>query len=164
VVDDEDLLDLRVDLGRDALDRADEVADGVIGNHEDRDPLPGHALKSSSRVEIALGSAVLLLAMLLATASMRDNESRTLDLVRALAQGRLWIDPDAGNTVDRAVANGHVYAGGAPGLAFALLPFQLGWFRGGAAQVWLLTVIGAALPLALGAVGVRRAARAGGAS
>ena len=107
---------------------------------------------------------MLLLALVLATAIAQNNENRTLDLLRAMSHGRLTIDADHANTVDTAFANGHFYSGGAPGLAFALLPFQLGWFQGGGAQVWLLTVIGAAVPLALGAVGVRRAARAFGAS
>jgi hypothetical protein len=102
----------------------------------------------------------------LATATAADNENRTLDLVRALTAGRLWIDPDAGNTVDLARAGGHFYSGGAPGLAFVLLPFQLvlGFLLEGPRLVLALTVLGAGVPLALSAVGVRRAVSAAGAS
>lgn len=106
----------------------------------------------------------LLLAALLATASARDNESRTLCLVRALSAARLWIDPDAGSTIDRAVANGHVYSGGAPGLAFALAPAHLLLrpFLAGPPLVLALTLLGASLPFALSVVGVRRAVAASG--
>jgi hypothetical protein len=129
-------------------------------------------LKSSSRVEIALGSAVLLLALVLATGIAQNNENRTLDLLQALSHGRLtidpelWIDQGHANTVDTAFANGHFYSGGAPGLAFALLPFQVvfGAFLSGGRLVWVLTALGAGVPLALSAIGVRRVVAAFGAS
>lgn len=116
----------------------------------------------------------------------RDNENRTLDLLRAMAQGKLTIDADAANTVDtsfvlgsRASAAGlalsgvvpaqllsgeHTYSGGAPGLPLALAPVHAVLRRvvpeRSTALVWLLTVVGAGLPLALGAVAIRRAALA----
>ena len=53
--------------------------------------------------------------MFLATGSARDNENRTLDLLGALAHGKVTIDETAGNTVDKAFREGHFYSGGAPG-------------------------------------------------
>jgi hypothetical protein len=120
--------------------------------------------------------AVLLVASVFASPSPHHNENRTLDLVRAMSQGRLTIDADASNTVDKAFvpdvagvgSSGHFYSGGAPGLAFALLPAYVAArpaILDGLPAVVLpesllvlfLTLVGAALPLAVGAVGVRRA-------
>jgi hypothetical protein len=104
-------------------------------------------------------------AALLATAAQGHNENRTFDLLRALGHGRLTIDPDARNTVDKALVAGHYYSGGAPGLAFFLLPSFVVLERlfSGDLLVYLLTFLGAGIPLALGALGVRRAAAAAGA-
>ncbi len=112
-----------------------------------------------------LFAAVLLAALVLASATASHNENRTIDLVRALAAGRLSIDADASNTGDRALVDGHYYSGGAPGLAFALLPAGVFLVRvlAGNALVFALTFLGAGVPLALGTLGVRRAASAMGA-
>ncbi|MEZ0229313.1 MAG: hypothetical protein ACAI25_11860, partial [Planctomycetota bacterium] len=104
---------------------------------------------------------MLLLGALLATASARDNENRTLDLAAALSKGRVSIEDELprGPTVDLARVGSHVYSGGAPGLAFTVLPARLV-----TDSVLLLTILGASVPLALGALGVRRGALALGAA
>ncbi|HZU97195.1 MAG TPA: hypothetical protein VFF73_10905, partial [Planctomycetota bacterium] len=129
--------------------------------------MPAHEQESSSRGPVARGDARLLAALLLAAALLGGaatgyNENRSIALVRALAHGRLWIDPDAWTTVDRAIKDGHFYSGGPPGLAFALLPAYLVLERvlDGLPLVYALTFLGAGVPLALGALGVRRAASA----
>jgi len=129
-----------------------------------------HGNESSSKGANALGNprlfaALLLVAAVLASAAHGHNENRTFDLLRALGHGRLTIDPDARNTVDKALVDGHYYSGGAPGLAFFLLPAFVVLERifSGDVLVYLLTFLGAGVPLALGALGVRRAAAAAGA-
>ncbi|MCO5169460.1 MAG: hypothetical protein M9894_24215 [Planctomycetes bacterium] len=121
------------------------------------------------------------------------NERRTLALLDALAAGRLAIDPHAPGMVDLAyvppagapapdpaavaagaapvdagtrAGPGHYYAGGAPGLAFTLLPAHVvGRALLPEAGLRLaLTILGAGLPLAVAAVAVRRAALATGAA
>ncbi|MBI3726072.1 hypothetical protein HY251_19255, partial [bacterium] len=118
--------------------------------------------------------AVFLVAALLAAPRHDHNENRTLDLLRALEHGRLSIDEDASNTSDRAwvpdagtasvdtsvasAPRGHFYSGGSPGLAFALLPVhEVARFLPESLHDLVLVLAGAALPLALGALGVRRA-------
>jgi hypothetical protein len=177
------------------------VSDRVVGNDEDADPESArHGDEDSNARRVALGAtprrlearlalAVFLVAAALAHTDPRDNENRTLDLVRALARGKLTIDAWAENTLDRAfvvgdrvpsaslelsgaapapiLAGEHIYSGGAPGLAFALLPVHSVMRRvlprDGPAATLVLVLAGAALPLALGTVGVRRALLGAGA-
>lgn len=84
----------------------------------------------------------------------------------------------AGAAPPQLLAGEHVYSGGAPGLALALAPVHAvlrrvlpdeGPLRGPGSDrarplVWLLTVLGAAVPLAVGAVAIRRACASLGAS
>jgi hypothetical protein len=136
---------------------------------------------SSRRPELRLFLAVFFVASALAAPAFGSCENRTLDLLRALSAGRLWIDPDSGNTVDRAimprpvpasfaalgavaparvVERQHLYSGGAPGHAFLLLAPYVVASRTLPARFLplFLVLVGAALPLALAAVAVKRAA------
>ena len=141
------------------------------------DPLARKALSDRG-----LFATVFVVAALLATPLSHANENRTLDLVHALARGTLTIDREHENTGDKAyvptapsaaalelslvapptaLRGGHFYCGGAPGLATVLLPAYLA-LRPCVPERLLplaLTILGAALPLALGAVGVARAVR-----
>ncbi|MBI3726073.1 hypothetical protein HY251_19260 [bacterium] len=113
------------------------------------------------------------------------NENRTLDLLRAMAHGRFWIDEwvapgGGGETPDKAwvelepssaalsltgvapssaFPRGHYYCGGAPGLAFFLYPVHEVARRAVPDRLLelVLVLFGSALPLALGAVAVKRA-------
>lgn len=75
------------------------------------------------RAERRLALAALLVAAVLAWSGFQGYEHRVVALTRALLAGRLWIDPDAEATIDKAVdpATGHAYSGGPPGLAVALV-------------------------------------------
>lgn len=116
------------------------------------------------RAERRLGLAALLVAGVLAWSGFQGYELRIVALTRALLAGRLWIDPDADATIDKAVdpVTGHAYSGGPPGLAVALVPAYAVLERlpisEGSRRVWLV-LLGAGLPFALGVVAVRRAIR-----
>lgn len=122
--------------------------------------------------------AVFVLAAVLANPVYAYNENRSLDLASAICHGRLSIDPDADNTMDRAfyarripaasvavgeptpasqLRSAHYYSGGAPGFGVALVPFYAVARLFPRLMTSLLVLAGAALPLALGALGVRRA-------
>ncbi|HZU97411.1 MAG TPA: hypothetical protein VFF73_11990 [Planctomycetota bacterium] len=127
--------------------------------------------------------ATFLVASVLVVPAFGGCENRTLDLLRALSAGRLSINAEGSNTVDRAVMprpaplafvglgaaaprealdREWVYSGAAPGHAFLLIGPYLVAKRllGESGLRVLLLLLGAALPHALGAVGVRRAALA----
>ena len=116
------------------------------------------------RAERRLALAALLVAAVLAWSGFQGYEHRIVALTRALLAGRLWIDPDAEATIDKAVdpATGHAYSGGPPGLAVALVaPYAVLErlpLSEGSRRVWLV-LLGAGVPFALGAVAVRRAIR-----
>lgn len=116
------------------------------------------------RAERRLALAALLVAAVLAWSGFQGYEHRVVALTRALLAGRLWIDPDAEATIDKAVdpATGHAYSGGPPGLAVALVaPYAVLErlpISEEARRVWLV-LLGAGVPFALGAVAVRRAIR-----
>jgi hypothetical protein len=147
--------------------------------------VPGERWASERR----LFAGVFLLAAVLASPYPGANENRTLDLVHALARGTLTIDAEHANTGDKAYVpgrpsaaalelgfaaapeslstGGHYYCGGAPGLAFALLPAYAATHptvpftrpapvNDRLEELWLV-LVGAALPFAVGTIGVRRA-------
>lgn len=147
------------------------------------------------RAERGLALLLLALAIVFARSIPLENERRTLALLDALGARRLAIDPAAPGMLDlsyvppvgQTVAGlgsqtvalgaapvdpatragpGHYYAGGPPGLAFTLAPFDEALRRllDQRRRTWALTVLGAGVPLALAAVIVRRAARATGAA
>ncbi len=132
--------------------------------------------------ERRLFAGVLVVAAALASPLRGGSEKRTLDLAHALSHGRLSIDVETrGATFDRALvprespaalvalgtplprdvpfARGHVYSGGPPGHALALLPFYFVLDRLAPAPLrdLLLVILGASVPLAFAAVFVRRA-------